>query len=83
MALERGPLVYCAEEIDNPDGVLNLTLAKEDTFDYTFDPSLFGGLGSIKGRAVSAAKPVAFMAIPYYAWAHREIGEMSVWLSVK
>jgi DUF1680 family protein len=83
MALERGPLVYCAEEIDNPDGVLNLVLSEEDPFEYAFDPGLFGGLGTIKGRAVAASDPVAFMAIPYYAWAHREIGEMSVWLSVK
>jgi DUF1680 family protein len=83
MAFERGPLVYCAEEIDNPDGVLNLKLSQKDPFEYSFDPGLFGGLGTIKGQALAASDPVAFMAVPYYAWAHREIGEMSVWHSVK
>ena len=23
------------------------------------------------------------MAVPYYSWAHREVGEMAVWLNVK
>ena len=78
MALERGPLVYCAEQADNPGGILNLTISKEDTFEYAFDPGLFSGLGKIEGNAVS--RPGPFTAIPYYAWAHREIGEMAVWL---
>jgi DUF1680 family protein len=83
MALERGPLVFCAEEVDNSGGVLDLTLTKEDNFQYTFDSDLLGGLGTIKGKATVNSKSVAFTAIPYYAWAHREIGEMAVWLNVK
>ena len=63
--------------------MLNLALSEEDAFDYAFDPGLFDGLGTIKGKAVAASDPVAFMAIPYYAWAHREIGEMSVWYTMK
>ena len=83
MALERGPLVFCAEEVDNPAGVLDLTLSKEDNFNYAFDPDILGGLGTIKGKATINSKPVGFTAIPYYAWAHREIGEMAVWLNMK
>jgi DUF1680 family protein len=83
IALERGPLVFCTEEVDNPAGVLDLTLSKEDNFNYAFDPDILGGLGTIKGKATINSKPVAFTAIPYYAWAHRKIGEMSVWLKVK
>jgi DUF1680 family protein len=82
MALERGPLVFCAEAIDNPSGVLDLTLSKDDNFKYAFDSDLMGGLGTIKGKASVHAKSVSFKAIPYYAWAHREIGEMAVWLDV-
>lgn len=82
MALERGPLVFCAEEVDNPGGVLDLTLSKEN-FKYAFDSDLLGGLGTINGKATVNSKSVAFTAIPYYAWAHREIGEMAVWLNVK
>ncbi|MGI9552936.1 MAG: glycoside hydrolase family 127 protein [Aurantibacter sp.] len=72
IALERGPLVYCSEEVDNPDGVLNIKLSKNEKFAYFFDSELLGGLGKIKSQSVTA--------IPYYAWAHREIGEMAVWL---
>jgi DUF1680 family protein len=83
MALERGPLVFCAEEVDNPDGVLDLTLSREDNFKYAFDNDLLGGLGTIKGKATVNSKSVAFTAIPYFAWAHRDIGEMAVWLNAK
>ncbi len=83
MALERGPLVFCAEEIDNPGGVLNLILSKEDNLSYEFDSDLLGGLGTIKGKAKVNSKSVEFKAIPYFAWAHRKIGEMAVWMNVK
>jgi len=83
MALERGPLVYCAEEADNPEGVLNLAINKEGTFEYVFDSELFEGLGKIEGKAATSGMEVDFTAIPYYAWAHREMGEMSVWLDAE
>jgi len=72
IALERGPLVYCFEEVDNPDGVLDIKLSENEKFVYSYDSTLLGGLGKIKSQSVTA--------IPYYAWAHREIGEMAVWL---
>jgi DUF1680 family protein len=83
IALERGPLVFCAEEVDNPTGVLNLSLSKEEAFKYTFDSGLFNGLGKITGKAGSESEHTPFVAIPYYAWANREIGEMAVWITAK
>jgi DUF1680 family protein len=83
MALERGPLVFCAEEVDNPSGVLDLRIFKGGNFRYAFDSDLLGGLGTIKGVAEVNSKSVPFTAIPYYAWAHREVGEMAVWLNLK
>ena len=83
MALERGPLVFCAEEVDNQVGILNLTLAKNGSFEYQFDDGLFNGVGKIIGNAEVDNKTTSFTAIPYYAWAHREIGEMAVWLNAK
>ena len=77
IALERGPLVYCAEEADNPDGVLTLSVPPRADFQYTFDRSLFGGLGKITGTAQGNQ---FVTAIPYFAWAHRDMGEMTVWL---
>ncbi len=81
MALERGPLVYCTEEADNAEGVLNLTLSKDDDFAYSFDSGLFSGLGTIVGKSSASSGNRDFKAIPYYAWAHREMGEMAVWLA--
>ena len=71
MALERGPLVYCLEEVDNPDGVLNGVFPKSEILEFSFDKNLLGGIGEIKGTTLTA--------VPYYAWAHRGNGEMAVW----
>ncbi|MGI9545070.1 MAG: glycoside hydrolase family 127 protein, partial [Cyclobacteriaceae bacterium] len=60
IALERGPLVFCAEQVDNPDGVLNLTLSNDDAFEYTFDEELFGGLGKIEGTASVSSRSTPF-----------------------
>ena len=48
-------------------------------------PDLLGGVTVITGKAQrlrdgGAAEPVALTAIPYYAWDHRDPGEMAVWL---
>ncbi len=88
VALERGPLVYCAEWPDNPRGVLTLQLPDESPLKTEFRDDLLGGLAVIHGRArvagtsaeSGAASEVPLVAIPYYAWAHRGEGEMAVWL---
>ncbi|UCF39322.1 MAG: glycoside hydrolase family 127 protein [Acidobacteriota bacterium] len=90
VCLQRGPLVYALEWPDNPDGkVLNLVLAKEPELSYRFSEELLQGVGLISGRAVegvngtsASSKPVTFTAIPYYAWANRGKGEMTVWIPV-
>ena len=81
IAFERGPLVYCAEEVDNPDGVLSLSIPKETVLNYAFDKTLLNGIGEIKGEAIIGSKTVTFTAVPYFAWAHRKIGEMAVWIN--
>ncbi len=73
IAIERGPLVYCAEQIDNLEGVLNLKMDPNQNFLYEYDNELLNGLGVLKGN---------FKAIPYYAWSHRGVGEMAVWFSL-
>ena len=84
IAFERGPLVYCAEQVDNPNGVLNLKLEANSQFKYLYDEELLGGMGKIIGKATDEKnRSVDFMAIPYYGWAHRDDGEMSVWLNSK
>jgi len=73
VALERGPIVYCAEEVDNPKGVLNTLVSADEEFTYFFEKGLLGGLGKIESPTLTA--------IPYYAWAHRGNGEMAVWIN--
>jgi DUF1680 family protein len=82
MAFERGPIVFCAEEVDNPYGVADLSLAQDGAFEFGYDSKLLGGMGIITGKSSANNKVVSFKAIPYYAWAHRDMGEMAVWLSL-
>jgi hypothetical protein len=89
-ALQRGPLVYCAEWPDNPGGrVRNLMLPDSAKLTAEYKPELLNGVTVIKGKAFALAsdaegKPIKteqdFTAIPYYAWANRGRGEMIVWL---
>jgi DUF1680 family protein len=74
VALERGPLVYCVEGVDN--GRLNdLYLPDDAALTVEHRPDLLGGVMVIRGEG---ERP--FLAVPYYAWANRDVGEMAVWL---
>ena len=76
-ALLRGPLVYCIEQADNPGlDIPGLTLPLDAEFDSEFDPALLGGVTRLQGKA-----PGPLTAIPYYAWANREPGAMTVWVA--
>ncbi|MFZ5519515.1 MAG: glycoside hydrolase family 127 protein [Candidatus Zhuqueibacterota bacterium] len=92
VALQRGPLVFCAEWPDNADGhVRNLLLPDDAPLRAEFEPDLLQGVMVIRGKAIAFAQgnepkqlektEQDFMAIPYYAWAHRGPGEMAVWLA--
>ncbi|MHB8095229.1 MAG: glycoside hydrolase family 127 protein [Candidatus Aminicenantales bacterium] len=91
MALERGPLVYCAEGIDNEGNVSNLLIPDDAALSARFEPALLNGVAVIAGEAramVPGKDGVSveerrreFKAIPYYAWGNRADGEMSVWLA--
>ncbi|GAB4112976.1 MAG: glycoside hydrolase family 127 protein [Acidobacteriota bacterium] len=83
LALQRGPLVYCAEWPDNPGRRLaQLTVGEASRLDYQFDPKLLNGVGviSVSSRSPAAAGDQPWLAIPYYAWANRGKGEMLVWI---
>jgi DUF1680 family protein len=78
IAIERGPIVYCAEGIDNSGHALNLTISEQTVFNHQHRPELLGGVTMIQGRDSKTGK--ALKIIPYYAWSHRGVGEMAVWL---
>lgn len=79
VAIMRGPLVYCVEGVDNGGRALDLALSDSADLRAEPDPKLLGGVARI--HAVQpGADPGELMAVPYYAWAHRGVGEMAVWL---
>jgi DUF1680 family protein len=91
VALQRGPIVYAAEWVDNPNGkVRNIVLPDGNALTTEFQPTLLNGVQVIKGRAVGLALDARgavtrtaqpFMAIPYATWANRGRGQMAVWLA--
>ena len=83
LAIQRGPLVYAAEAIDNSGSVRDLVLPPDAELTARFDPDLLGGLMVIEGTALRDGAKVPFMAIPYFAWANRGAGEMAVWLPTR
>lgn len=76
VALERGPLVYCAEGIDNGGHVLSAILDDNAKLAAKFVPDLLHGVVVIRTQ-----QPIGNLTfVPYYAWAQRGVGEMTVWL---
>lgn len=90
LAIQRGPLVYCLEWPDQVEQqALDLMIAGDSEMKYKFMPELLNGVGIIetKGYSLSAnidgsveKTEVGITAIPYYSWAHRGTGEMTVWI---
>lgn len=108
VALQRGPIVYCFEEADNPhisilEAALNIDRDKKSmvNLEERYHDELLGGVVSLKASGVIPDsselnaplyrtfeqeqhlrdKDVLLTAIPYYAWANRQLSEMTVWIS--
>lgn len=88
VAVQRGPLVYCAEWPDNNGRVSNLLLPDNAELKAEFVPDLLGGLAVVRASGLAyyiekgkvVRKEQEIVLIPYYAWAHRGRGEMAVWI---
>jgi hypothetical protein len=89
VALQRGPIVFCLESPDNDGKVLNLMIPDDSGLRTQYRPDLLNGVMVVTGKArmvkrtnnddIVPAQEKQFTAIPYYAWAHRGRGEMTVW----
>ncbi len=77
VAIQRGPIVYCFEEVDNGGPVKDLVLAREPKFSVEHKPDLLGGVTVVRAQDRNSR---TVTAIPYYAWDHRQPGEMIVWV---
>lgn len=93
VAIQRGPLMYCAEWPDNNGKVSNIIIPAATTFTPEYKPGLLNGVVTLNavvpvvmvdagGENISTQKK-SFLAIPYYAWAHRGKGEMMLWFPTK
>jgi DUF1680 family protein len=93
IAIERGPLMYCAEWPYSQDGlILNLVFDEKALFTPVFIDTLLNGIEAVK----TTARPAKYnlkkevekgdlqdiTLIPYYAWNNKGPGEMAVWLPV-
>ena len=77
VAFQRGPIVFCAEAVDNAGAsVRTLPLSAATPWQAEFRAELLGGVEVL--RAPLAGGPTV-QAIPYFAWANRGPDEMSVW----
>ena len=56
MALQRGPVVYCLEGVDNDGKVRNLSLPKDAELTATFEKDLLRGVVVIRGEALAEAR---------------------------
>lgn len=81
VALQRGPIVYCFEGVDNEGHVLDRALPDDLEFDVEYRADLLGGINVLRGKDQKMKETL--IAIPYYAWSHRGVGEMAVWLPRK
>ncbi|MCC3372094.1 glycoside hydrolase family 127 protein [Cohnella sp. REN36] len=78
LAIQRGPIVYCIEQADNPDLTYDtFTLSAREPLNIRYHPDLLGGVTVLMGKEENG-KPC--LLIPYYAWDNREEGFMQVWI---
>ncbi|MCW3806660.1 glycoside hydrolase family 127 protein [Plebeiibacterium marinum] len=80
VALERGPIVYCVEEIDNSD-INQLVITDNMQFSHKVEAFLSKDVELIVGKNKSGDD--MFTAIPYFLWNNRGANKMKVWLPEK
>ena len=85
LAVERGPVVYCSEWPD-ADGGRPLTMLLDPASELKASADArWNGVTVINAQARDIANPSAqpkpVTLVPYYLWANRGAGEMTVWLS--
>ena len=83
LAVERGPLVYCAEWPDNNFPVLETVLNAGNPIQVQPKADLLYGIDQLSTQATVDGQPVELTLIPYYAWCHRGSGDMIVWMKAE
>ena len=92
ISIERGPIVYCAEEVDNNCPVTSVLFEENPVFKVLH--------GKIQGQPIEVittesvktfsrgpeknqifVRGTTLTLVPYYSWCHRGAGEMTVWFA--
>ena len=79
VALQRGPVVYCIEGVDNGEQLVNITLPRDSQLSITEDRQLFGGIPVITGEALRV-KPANWRSGLYQPQAVLDYANESVML---
>ncbi len=96
IALQRGPIVYCLEEVDNGSNLDDIAIPRDAALAATYQPDLLGGVVTVSGPAVRGGprpptgelygsssihtSATQFTSVPYSVWSNRKPGEMMVWI---
>ena len=87
VALERGPIVYCLEGVDNGAQLMKLALPDSSKLTETFNSGELSGIVIVSGAAQvkggTKVQTQKITAIPYFVWNNRSADEMKVWIPRK
>ncbi len=75
-AIQRGPILFALEGIDNGGSLKDVTLPLDAALASAFRADLLNGVQVVTAKAGERT----ITAIPYYAWNNRGKGEMEVWV---
>ena len=81
VAVERGPLVYCFEQADQPARLDEVAVFPGEPL--TEEAVTLPGIGRTIQLTASGARPaqrVTLTAVPYFQWDNRGPGAMRVWI---
>lgn len=73
VAIQYGPLVYCAESPDNAKAIKSIAISPNTQLKVEWQPEKLHGINQI-------ITDDGVTLIPYYAWAHRGVSDMRVWI---
>lgn len=93
LAIQRGPLLYCVEQKDNPEGVWNILASESCRFKpvqhqvldekvIALESEMPTAVPDPNGQAI-VLKNRIIKAVPYYVWANRGANYMQVWLPTR
>jgi len=99
VAIQRGPIVYCLEEVDNGKNLNNIVLPTDSKFEIKKDKDLNDVCvietdafrekyedwndELYKSDVKVSYEKTRIRFVPYFAWANRTPGEMEVWVREK